>query len=237
MYTGPAILATTLLLASGVVAAPAQSGVRGAGWRPAGDARGGGPVRVASPPNRPSDPRAGGWARGSGPASAGPGGWSTAGAAASRFHRRHQHAHAHHHAGCFGHHGLHVGAHFGSAFVILVGGYAAPTYHYAAPYAVHYSAGGATTLLQGNVGNAGNALSMERLAGGVVRLSWPGDGRLVDEVGLFLADAQQRVLAVQTLRAAPFAALFEPSSAAAYVGITVSYADGQNTTTLLPFRR
>ena len=141
------------------------------------------------------------------------------------------------HGGRFRHHGLYVGAHFGSAFIILAVPVVYPTYVYAAPYSIRYSATGASTVMQGDLGGAAAALAVDRLAGGVVRLTWRPDGRAVEEVGLFLADAQQRVLAVQTLRAPPFSALFEPSYQAAYVGITIVYADGQTATTLLPYTR
>jgi hypothetical protein len=121
------------------------------------------------------------------------------------------------HGGRFRHHGLYVGAHFGSAFIILAVPVVYPTYVYAAPYSIRYSATGASTVMQGDLGGAAAALAVDRLAGGVVRLTWRPDGRAVEEVGLF--------------------ALFEPSYQAAYVGITIVYADGQTATTLLPYAR
>ena len=142
-----------------------------------------------------------------------------------------------HRGGYHRHHGLYVGAHFGSAFIILAVPVVYPTYVYAAPYSIRYSATGASTVMQGDLGGAAAAVAVDYLASGVVRLSWRPDGRAVEEIGLFLADAQQRVLAVQTLRAPPFSALFEPSYQAAYVGITIVYGDGQTTTTLLPYAR
>lgn len=140
------------------------------------------------------------------------------------------------HGGFRGHHGLYVGAHFGSAFVVLVTPAVYPVYTYVAPYSVRYSASGARTLLQGDLGDAADAVAVERLSSGVVRLTWRPDGRAVEEIGLFLTDAQQNVLAVQTLRVPPFSALFEPTNGVAYVGVTIAYADGQSTTTLLPYR-
>jgi hypothetical protein len=148
-----------------------------------------------------------------------------------------RHPYGAYHGGRFRHHGLHVGAHFGSAFIILAVPVVYPTYVYAAPYSIRYSASGASTVMQGDLGGAAAALAVDHLSGGVVRLTWRPDGRAVEEVGLFLADAQQRVLAVQTLRAPPFSALFEPGYQAAYVGITIVYADGQTATTLLPYVR
>lgn len=242
MKTQLVLTAAAVLLASGTMnEADAQSrGVRGVGWRPAGTGS------TASGSTRATDPRSGAW----GPSGATPRdrGWTDSRFPADRtaanggipgrwpHHRPRGHGHIPHHGACFGHHGLHVGAHFGSAFVIFVGQYAYPTYAYVAPYSLRYSAGGSTTLLQGDLGDAAAALAVDHLPGGVVRLTWRPDGRAVEEVGLFLADSQQTVLAVQTLRSAPFTALFEPTSAARYVGITIAYADGQNTTTLLPLR-
>lgn len=146
-----------------------------------------------------------------------------------------RHPHSPHHGALYGHHGLYVGAHFGSAFIILAVPVGYPTYLYTAPYSFHYSATGAKTFVQGNLGGMADALAVDKLANGILRLSWRPDGRAVTEVGLFLADAQQRVLAAQTLRAPPFSALFGSARGAAYVGITVAYADGQSATTLLPY--
>lgn len=164
-----------------------------------------------------------------------PGGWGRNTRWDDHHHRGGRHLYAPHHGAFRGHHGLHVGTHFGSAFIILTVPVGYPTYLYTAPYSFYYSATGAKTFVQGNLGEMADALAVDRLPNGVLRLSWRPDGRAVTEVGLFLADAQQRVLAAQTLRAPPFSALFESARGAAYVGITVAYADGQNTTTLLPY--
>ena len=79
-------------------------------------------------------------------------------------------------------------------------------------------------------------LVVEEVSATVVRVSWRNDGRLVEEVGLFLADTAQTVLAVQMIRAAPFTALFEPDEAVAFIGLTVVWPNGRRSTTLLPFR-
>lgn len=151
---------------------------------------------------------------------------------ASRFPRRYSRYPGTH----YPYHGLHVGARFGSAFIVVGAPLVYPVYLYPAPYLIRYSGSGSRTVLQGDVGAAGDALVLERLPADVLRLSWRPDGRSVDEVGLFLADAGQQVLAIQTLYAPPFAALLQSTARAAYVGVTVAYADGQRTTTLLPLR-
>jgi hypothetical protein len=43
-------------------------------------------------------------------------------------------------------------------------------------------------------------------------------------------------LASQTIRAAPFTALFEPPPSAAFVGVTLVRPDGSSVTTELPYR-
>lgn len=80
-----------------------------------------------------------------------------------------------------------------------------------------------------------DGFATDEFPNGIVRLRWRPEGRAVKEVKLFLADAQQNVVAVQTLRAAPYTALFRVSYGAPYAGITVVYVDGQHTTTLLPY--
>lgn len=88
-----------------------------------------------------------------------------------------------------------------------------------------------------SAGNAGDSLVVEQISGTVVRVSWRGVGtRPVQEVALFLADAAETVLAVQTLHAAPFTALFEPTSEVALIGLTVVWSDGVKSTTLVPYQ-
>ena len=55
------------------------------------------------------------------------------------------------------------------------------------------------------------------------------------EVALFLADEQHKVLAVKTFQAAPYVALFRITYDAPYAGVKVVYADGQTTTSILPY--
>lgn len=81
-----------------------------------------------------------------------------------------------------------------------------------------------------------DSLLVEEISATIVRVSWWSDGRPVEEVGLFLADTAENVLAVQTIRAAPFTALFEPDDAVAFIGLTVVWPNGRRSTTLLPFR-
>lgn len=69
----------------------------------------------------------------------------------------------------------------------------------------------------------------------MVRLTWQDRGRQV-EVGLFLADSMQTVLAVQTMRSPPFTALFEPTPDATVAGVTVVWTRGTSSTTLVEYR-
>ncbi|MFZ5624540.1 MAG: hypothetical protein ACOY71_08925 [Gemmatimonadota bacterium] len=58
----------------------------------------------------------------------------------------------------------------------------------------------------------------------------------MDEVALFLADSARKVLAVQTLSAEPFTALFEPPVATAVAGMTIVWPGGEKSTTLVAYR-
>jgi hypothetical protein len=88
-----------------------------------------------------------------------------------------------------------------------------------------------------NVTAAGDSLILEGVTATIVRVTWrPGNAGSVREVKLFLADSARAPLSVQTLRAAPFTALFEPTPVATYVGVTLLRPNGTSTTTLLPYR-
>lgn len=91
-----------------------------------------------------------------------------------------------------------------------------------------------TVVLRG-AGRVGDELIVERLNGGLLRLTWQDDSKPIQELEMFLADADERVLAAQTLRFAPFAAVFDPSPLVAYVGVSIAYADGTKVTTLIPY--
>jgi hypothetical protein len=83
----------------------------------------------------------------------------------------------------------------------------------------------------------GDSLILEGVTATIVRVTWRAGGAgSVREVRLFLADSARAPVAAQTLRAAPFTALFEPTPAAAFVGVTLLRPDGTSTTTLLPYR-
>lgn len=84
-----------------------------------------------------------------------------------------------------------------------------------------------------------STLVVELIGPGVLRLTWPNEAPAAGtarEVRLFLADGDEQVLALQAIRAAPFTALFDANARAAYAGVTVLYADGRKSTTLLPFQ-
>ena len=112
-----------------------------------------------------------------------------------------------------------------------------PSYFVEPPVVIvnHYARRTAPAVVVRGVGRVGDELIVERVNGNLVRLTWQDDSKPIQELEMFLADAEQRVLAAQTLRAAPFAALFDPSPLAAYVGMSVAYADGTKVTTLIPY--
>jgi len=122
-------------------------------------------------------------------------------------------------------HGLHVGFVIGAPVYSI--GYSYAGYW---PYRARYR-----VPTPGSVGLRSLELRVETAGAGLVRVSWPdGDGG-IREVGLFLADAGQQVLAVQTQRASPFTALFDVVPGTAYVGMTVTYGDGRRVTILVPY--
>ncbi len=75
-------------------------------------------------------------------------------------------------------------------------------------------------------------LSGERTVS-VLRVSWRPMGRQAEEVALFLADTAQAILAVQTVRAPPFAAVFEPPAETVFAGMTVVWPSGSKSTRLV----
>ena len=79
---------------------------------------------------------------------------------------------------------------------------------------------------------------IEEFVSGVVKLRWPDDGRGAREVILFTADRSGQMLASQTVRAAPYAALFDlAAQPAAHVGVTIVRPDGTRRTTSVPYGR
>lgn len=93
-----------------------------------------------------------------------------------------------------------------------------------------------TVVLRG-AGRVGDELVAERVDGNIVRLTWRDDAERIQEVEFTIADPGQKVLASQTVRAAPFTALFDIAPDIAYVGVTLHYTDGVKSTTLLPYDR
>jgi hypothetical protein len=90
------------------------------------------------------------------------------------------------------------------------------------------------TVVVRGPGRVGEELAAERVDGSIVRLTWNDGSDGVQEVSLFVADAEQKVLAAQTVRAAPFTALFDLAPGTAYVGVTLLHQDGVKSTTLVP---
>ncbi len=129
------------------------------------------------------------------------------------------------------HHGLHVGVIIGRPYYPVI--YTAPIY---VPYPPVVVVNRPPVYTPPPVAAGDHGLTVERVNGNTLRLTWQADGRAVQEVGLFLADAEQKVLAVQTLRAAPFTALFNIPPGVAFVGVSVVYADGVQSTTTIPYR-
>ncbi len=84
---------------------------------------------------------------------------------------------------------------------------------------------------------AAASIAVERVAGSLIRLRWTGHEAGVREVALVVADASRRVLATQTVREAPYSAVFENAGRVAFVGTTVVRADGVSTMTLVPLAR
>jgi hypothetical protein len=75
------------------------------------------------------------------------------------------------------------------------------------------------------------ALHTEPLGGGLLRVRWTGGG---GPVTLLVADSARRVLAEQTVAAAPFTAVFEGAARVAFAGVRAERSDGGTTTTLVP---
>jgi hypothetical protein len=93
-------------------------------------------------------------------------------------------------------------------------------------------------IVIGGTGGGGDALTIEAV-GDSVRLNWLGAGRATREVMLFVTDSAQRKLATRSASPAAPTATFEVttlSAPVAYAGVTVTFADGVTTTTLVPYQ-
>ena len=70
----------------------------------------------------------------------------------------------------------------------------------------------------------------------LLRLTWPNARRIVaTQVAFFLADSAKAVLSAQTVRAAPFTAVFERAPRTAFAGMTVVLPGGNVVTRFLPY--
>ena len=93
-------------------------------------------------------------------------------------------------------------------------------------------------VVGGGTGGGSDALTVESLADSV-RLSWLANGRVAREVKLFVADSARRELATRTASPSAPTATFEIatlSAPVAFAGVTVIFADGVTSTTLVPYR-
>lgn len=93
-------------------------------------------------------------------------------------------------------------------------------------------------VVGGGSGGGSDALTVESL-GDSVRLSWLANGRQAREVKLFVADSAKRELATRSASPSSPTATFEVatlSAPVAFAGVTVVFADGVTSTTLVPYR-
>jgi hypothetical protein len=93
-------------------------------------------------------------------------------------------------------------------------------------------------VIGGGSGGGGDALTVESV-GDSVRLNWLPNGRQAREVKLFVADSAQRQLATRIASPAMPSATFEVatlSSPVAFAGVSVTFADGVISTTVVPYR-
>jgi hypothetical protein len=83
-------------------------------------------------------------------------------------------------------------------------------------------------------GTGAPLLEVEAAGDSLLTLRWTGKGADVREVTLLLLDADRALLAAQTVRAAPYRAIFVRNPNAAFAGVAVTYAGGASTTTVVP---
>lgn len=98
--------------------------------------------------------------------------------------------------------------------------------------------GGAKVIVVGTGNAGGDALTVETVADSV-RLTWLGSTRPAREVRLFVSDSAQRPLATRSASPAQPTATFEVSTLSApvaFAGVTVVFADGVVSTTMVPYR-
>lgn len=109
---------------------------------------------------------------------------------------------------------------------------AAPADGYASAPAVPAAAQGKLLV----VGGEGEAplLDVQPVSDSLLRLRWSGRAADVREVALLLLDADRALLAAQTVREAPYTAVFDRSPRAAFAGVAVTYGSGATMTTVVP---
>ena len=93
-------------------------------------------------------------------------------------------------------------------------------------------------IVVGGGTGGGDALTVETV-GDSVRLSWVGANRPAREVKLFVTDSARRELATRSASPSSPTATFEVSTLSApvaFAGVTVTFADGVMTTTMVPYR-
>lgn len=86
------------------------------------------------------------------------------------------------------------------------------------------------------VGGEGEAplLDVQPVSDSLLRLRWSGRSPDVREVALLLLDADRALLAAQTVREAPYTAVFDRSPRAVFAGVAVTYGSGATMTTVVP---
>jgi hypothetical protein len=94
-------------------------------------------------------------------------------------------------------------------------------------------------IVGGESGRGGDALTIEQLGDSVLRLTWLGSIRPIRDARVFIADSAQRTLRAQRVDATTPSALFETKELKrqiAYAGVSVTFADGVMSTTMIPVR-
>lgn len=94
-------------------------------------------------------------------------------------------------------------------------------------------------VVGGGTAGGGDALTVETL-GDSVRLRWLANGRPAREVRLFVADSARRELASRSASPSAPVATFEVvtlSAPVAFTGVTVTFADGVMSTTMVPYQQ
>ena len=108
-----------------------------------------------------------------------------------------------------------------------------------APATPYNPANSKTLIIGAGVDGGGGVMRIERLGSDTLRLTWRGTLRPIREAWAFLADSLRQPLRRLPVTLATPSALFTIGGLErqiAYTGLTVVYADGATTTTLVPYR-